>query len=198
MKYKFVTRVRTAMSAKSHTFRRRQDGIAAVEFGLLAPVLMLMLLGMLEIGLALSVDRKLSMAVASVADLVARENSATTASVKSITDVAGHLMYPYDASKIKLTVKSIRTDLINTTKGQIQWSYAHNGGVTSAANCSEEALAKELLGAGAVGISVEGSYDYTTLVTKYVIKSNINFTDNAMMSPRKGTVIYNGNTTPCP
>ena len=45
---------------------------------------------------------------------------------------------------------------------------------------------------------MQAHYDYQPLITKYFIKKNIMFEDNAMMSPRLGTVVYNGNNTPCP
>jgi Flp pilus assembly protein TadG len=176
-------------------FRNLQDGLAAVEFGILLPVLMLMLFGILEIGLALSVDRKLSIAVTSVADLVAREEKATTASLDSIMAISKHLMNPYDPSKLKLTVKALRN--ISATEGQIQWSHAFQGGA-SPSKCSKEALKSEVLGPGAVGISVEGEYNYTPLITKYFIKNAIKFNDNAMMSPRLGNVVLNSDNMACP
>lgn len=205
MKQSTSKRPRSGSSTMLSVFVKRHDGIAAVEFGLLLPVLMIMLLGTLEIGLALSVDRRVSMAVASVADLVSQENlpppsgtastivATSTQSLDSILSIAKHLMNPYDATKLKLTIKAIRPVITNPGNGEVQWSYTYNG-AAAPKDCSIEPLQKDILSAGNIGISVEGEYLYKPLITKYFIKSDIKFTDNAMLIPRNGNLRLKNST----
>lgn len=54
-------------------FRRSQDGIAAVEFAFIAPVMIVMLLGLFEAGRAYSMFRRVTHAADMVGDLVSRE-----------------------------------------------------------------------------------------------------------------------------
>ncbi len=61
------------LSAFAVRFARHSDGAAAVEFGFLAPLLLLMLLGTIEIGRAVNTDRHFTAAVGTAGDLVARE-----------------------------------------------------------------------------------------------------------------------------
>lgn len=192
-----MKRARHNLGNCGRLFCARQDAMAAVEFALVLPVLLVMFLGTLEVGLALSVDRRLSLTVTSVADLVAREEKATTASVAGIMEVSKHLLHPYSTSKMKLSIMALRTELTDTTKGEVLWAYAYNGAAIPA-NCTHQTLKKDLLGPGVVAIAVQAYYDYQPLITKYFIKNNITFEDNAMMSPRLGTVVYNSNNTPCP
>jgi Flp pilus assembly protein TadG len=63
---------------------RDEKGVAAVEFGLIAPVLLLMLVGTIEVSRAVSMDRRFGTVTSMVADLVAREKTITSGDVNSI------------------------------------------------------------------------------------------------------------------
>jgi Flp pilus assembly protein TadG len=89
-------------------------GAAAVEFGILAPVLMLILLGIIEGGRAINIDRQFTSAVNTAGDLVAREenlgtsSSAATANLNDMMESIKHLMAPYDPSKLKIGIFSVQ------------------------------------------------------------------------------------------
>ena len=95
-------------------FWRDTQGAAAVEFGFLAPVLLLMLLATIETARAVSTDRHFTSAVATAGDLVAREeylgktSTAAKSNLDSMMLSIKHLMQPYDSSSLKLAVFSVR------------------------------------------------------------------------------------------
>lgn len=66
----------TAWSALQR-FRRDSDGVAAVEFALIAPILIIFLFGVFELGRAYSAHRRFLSATYMIGDLVTREKQVT-------------------------------------------------------------------------------------------------------------------------
>src|SRR5690606_25911079 len=58
-------------------FARDVQGVGAVEFAMVAPVLLAMLLGAVEITRAVAIDKRFTVVTSMVADLVARETQLT-------------------------------------------------------------------------------------------------------------------------
>ena len=58
-------------------FRTEIRGVAALEFAIIAPILILMLVGTLEISLAIAVNRKVSRISSTVADLITQSQQLT-------------------------------------------------------------------------------------------------------------------------
>ena len=77
-------------------FRDASEGVAAVEFALIAPLLLLLFLGTVETSYAVAVDRKLSRASSAIADLITQQANLTEDEVRQIIGIADKIMYPYD------------------------------------------------------------------------------------------------------
>src|SRR5882724_11374270 len=73
---------------------RSESGIAAVEFSLILPVLVLLWIGGVEVTEALSVDRRINNLSSSIGDLVARSKVVTYSDVRSILAIGPKAMYP--------------------------------------------------------------------------------------------------------
>lgn len=56
-----------------HNFKANTDGIAAIEFALIAPVMLIFYFGLAEVSLLISADRKTSYAASLVGDLAAQD-----------------------------------------------------------------------------------------------------------------------------
>jgi Flp pilus assembly protein TadG len=107
--------------AKRLTLKRRlQRGVSAVEFALIAPVMLLMLFGAAEASLAVAVDRKVTIAASTVADLVAQQESLDCPTLQEIVKVSRMVFAPYDGgSTATLSVAHVTVDA-GTPK--VQWS----------------------------------------------------------------------------
>lgn len=102
-------------------FVRDSKGIAAVEFAFIAPVLILLFLGTLEISLAVAVDRKVSRVSSSVADLITQfEGDISPSDIQSIMDISERIMYPYD-DPLGIVVSGVQ---ISGGNAEVQWSEA--------------------------------------------------------------------------
>ena len=166
-------------------FHRDARGVAAVEFGLIAPILVLMLLGAVEITRAVSIDRRLTAVTNMVADLVAREEELAADDVTAIYDIARLVMSPYEAEPLKISPQTC-SQSASTPVAQHRPSF--NGG-TQPARCQPYSLATGFLKEGTSLIVVEGSYEFTPLFGSSII-GPVEWTQTAYASPRKGCVEF--------
>lgn len=171
-------------------FRRNIEGVAAVEFGLLVPLLLVMFVGTLEIGQAVGLDRRVSMATASTADLIAREKTASDDSLAGVMEIVKHLMSPYDSQRLSIGVVAVKADPANAANTRVEWSYSFQG-ASVPSKCAAYSMPPGLLGAGASAIIVEGRFDYEPLLVSYFLNSNLTLQDKATVSPRNSCVDYN-------
>jgi Flp pilus assembly protein TadG len=92
----------------ARTFRTRTDGIAAVEFALILPIMAAMMIGSIEMSQAVTVDRRVSMVAAATGDLVARiETDIQDTEVQDISKIGSWLMRPFDQTKLKVNLSLV-------------------------------------------------------------------------------------------
>jgi Flp pilus assembly protein TadG len=77
--------------------RYNEQGISAVEFALIAPLLIILYLGAIELSLLMEVDRRVTQTSASLGDLTARLSTVTDSDMAEMFAAAKVLMYPYEA-----------------------------------------------------------------------------------------------------
>lgn len=179
-------------------FWRNAQGAAAVEFAYLAPILLLMLMGTIELGRAINMDRHFTMATAMTGDLVAREewlgtsDSNAAANLDSMMGAVEHVMHPYDASTLKLGIFSVRASPTNAKDTKVEWRYAFNGKDDVPQKCAHYTLPDGLIDKGGSVIVVESSYLYKPLFADFVpgISGNLTWTDRSINSPRNSCVDY--------
>jgi Flp pilus assembly protein TadG len=178
-------------------------GVSAVEFALVAPLMISVYLGCAEISDAVAVDRKVSLIAGTLANLTAscgdsNSNSGSCPNnIISVTEMnntftaSSAIMRPYSATPLKMSLSCIAID----DKGNVTvpWSVPSNGGtkLTSFTFSSSEAALKvkstQLLYAVV-------SYAYTPVVGTNFIP-NITLSDHMFMSPRLSAPSYNDGTT---
>ena len=163
--------------------KHREDGVAAVEFALVLPVLLLILMGVIELSNVLMVERKLLNSMQSVADLIGQSTDVTDSDLDDIF-IAGQLvMNPYSTSGLSIGVASVRFD-DTTGNPTLDWSDGLNGG--SVANALTLAVGRGEAGASIVIVS--GSYTYTPLSSLIIPTTTMSLTETSYVRPR--TVDY--------
>lgn len=83
---------------KLPSLMRDRRGIAAVEFALIAPALIFLVMGVFEMSFRFRASEEATRYVHEVADLVSRENEMTTSSLGDIYDASVNLMKPLDTT----------------------------------------------------------------------------------------------------
>jgi len=167
------------------TFKRDERGVSAVEFALLAPMMIGLYLGGVEISEGISVDRKVTLAAGAVANLAAQTSTLSTAEMTNVLDATTTIMAPYSAAPLKITVSCISID--GNKAATVKWSVTRNG----TAKSGSITLPAALQVANTQLLFGEVSYTYTPTVGR-VIKDSIVLSDTMYMAPRISAPKYNG------
>ena len=120
-------------------FRRDRKGIAAVEFAMLAPVLITAFIGTFEISEAITVSRKVTQTASTVADLVTQSSQINTAEMADIFKATETVMSPYGTSSLKVVVAAVGTDP-GDKKVKVMWSKAQNTSAWAAGSAPPVAM----------------------------------------------------------
>lgn len=74
---------------------RAREGVAALEFALISPFLLMMFLGMFEVSRYILIHQKVEKTAFSISDIVAQAETMTTAQLNQIFTATQDLMAPY-------------------------------------------------------------------------------------------------------
>ena len=187
----FVRRIPKRILVRMLSLQRSIDGMAAVEFAYLAPVLMLMLIGTIEISRAVEIDRRFGTVAQMVGDLVAREEALDDDDMVAIGAIADHIMRPHDTSTLGLSIMAVKAANTNQNDTRIEWSYAKGPGAVAPPKCQNYALPNNLLNTGASAIVVEARYKFEPILTNSIAGA-MDWADKSTHIPRGSCVKYNG------
>lgn len=178
------------LSAHSRRLAHDRKGTAAIEFAHLAPVLLIMLLGSIEVSRAVSMDRRFGMVTAMTGDLITRESTVNDTELDAIMTIVSFLMQPYDSSTLKAKVISVKANPSNATQTKVDWAYSH-GGISVPSRCSTYTLPTGLVSAGGSVVIVETQYSYTPLFTSWTGNhmGASTWTDKSTHSPRQSSCV---------
>ena len=132
------------MPGKSRQFWRDETGVAAVEFAAIFPIMVSILLGCIDVGSAFWLNRKVVTATQSLADVLAREESLTDATINQAVTGARMMMQPFASNDVGYDIAGIQFTAGNP---QIIWRRTEN--MTEASE-----LPQATAGMGAVGEGV--------------------------------------------
>ncbi len=169
-------------------FGRDGRGVSAVEFALVAPVMIGLYFGVVEVSDGVSADRKVSLTTATLANLAAQVSTISSSDMNNILDASSAVIAPYDQSKLKVTVTCINID--SSRRATVKWSVTRNG----TANTGTMTVPSALAVASSQLILAEASYAYTPIVGSN-ITGTVNLSDKMYMSPRLSAPTYG--TTSC-
>jgi Flp pilus assembly protein TadG len=107
-------------------FKASRHGVAAIEFALIAPVMLLMLLGTYEVAQAIAAKRKAVLTATTVANIVTQYTSISASlTMPDILNASATVLSPFAAANAIVVVSSISIDAQG--KATIAWSQALNG-----------------------------------------------------------------------
>src|SRR5215813_11329239 len=161
-------------------FLRDRRGISAVEFAMLLPLMVALYLGGVEMSTGIAIDRKVTLVARTLADLVSQASSVNTTDVNNILGASSSVVAPYDNTKLKITVTSVKID--SQGNATVAWSDANANGTARAVG-STVTLPSALNVPSTSLIWAETSYAYTPNLGFMIIGTR-NLTDQIYMRPR--------------
>jgi Flp pilus assembly protein TadG len=156
-------------------------GVAASEFALVVPLLILLLFGIAEIGNALILDKKVTSAAQTAADLVAQQKTVSDADIANIFTAIDSILAPYPAVNVSYNVSSLVADEDGTIT--IDWQERRGG-----LEVEEFDVPAGLLSENDSVIIATITYLYTPLFGDLII-SGFTISDTAYLRPRTTTSV---------
>ncbi len=169
-----------SLLARFRGFATNQDGVSAVEFAILLPLMLTLYLGGVEISQAVSADRKTTLVAHTVGDLTAQASNVASSDVTNILSAASAVAYPFPATNFKVTLSSVCIDSTGT-KATIGWSQALNGSVRTGTVTSS--IPTALMVANTSLIWGEATYAYKPTIG-WTITGTLNLKDQFFLRPR--------------
>jgi Flp pilus assembly protein TadG len=198
--------LRTRLSVAS--LLRDRSAIAATEFALIVPIMLVMFFGTVEFSSGVAVYRKVTLVARTLSDLTSQAGPPVDDNyLQNVFTASIAIMPPYPAVPTKAQLSEIYIDSNNIAK--IQWSKAATigSGATTATLAASTRNAGDIVTvppdlsiARTYLIFSETSYLYTPTVGYVMGMSGVTLSDSAYTRPRQvSCVIYNNVPTPdCP
>lgn len=160
-----------------------EDGLAAIEFAMIVPIMVVLFLGAVEFSEALTVDRRVTAVASATADLVAQTEEVSDADLNDIMRIADSLLGRIDPAPMQITIISIVSDVSGNFR--VDWSYGSGAGAY-APNSSYTDIPAEMIQPGVVQslVIAEVSYTYTPPVGHFITGS-ITLSERFLLSPRR-------------
>jgi Flp pilus assembly protein TadG len=157
---------------------RDERGVSAVEFAMLAPVLIGFYFGMAEFCQGFMAQKRMGHVSAMVADLVAQEETVTTTNLDDIFDIGGLIMKPFPMTQLNLRVSSV-----TRTAGVDRVDWSRGDGMAARAVNSTITLPDDLIIDGQSIVVSEATYDYDSPVD-YFMPGITRFSQTYYLRPR--------------
>ena len=165
---------------------RASDGIAAVEFAFIAPVMILMFFGAVELTMAVDCRTRVTAVASTAADLVAQETTVSTADMSNVFAALNAILYPYSSGGAKIVISSIVDAGNNTAK--VAWSNAQNTTARTVGSTVTVPTGLIVSGSGGSVILAEITYAYASPTTK-VLTGTVSMTNSFYAHPRRSLTV---------
>jgi Flp pilus assembly protein TadG len=174
-------------------------GVAAVEFAVIVPIMLVLFFGVVEFSSAISVDRKLSMIARTLSDLTSQSLSSTSdTEMQNIFAASASILTPYSVTPTLPTISEIYIDANKVAK--IQWTTSATIAMVSGApkaTLKASAHTKGDIVTVPPGLQVpksfliwsEVNYTYVPTVGYVMAKAGVPLHDQNYTRPRQSTCV---------
>jgi len=168
------------MHGAVHRFAAASSGMAAAEFAIIAPVMIITYFGATEIADAYDASTKTTAVASTAADLIAQEKIVCDAEMNDTFSALNAIMYPFPPNNMKIRISSLIDNGNSTVK--VAWSDAQND--TPRAVNSAVTIPSGLVTTGGSVIMAEVTYTYNS-PTKSFFPTATLINDIYYLHPRK-------------
>jgi Flp pilus assembly protein TadG len=163
-------------------------GVAAVEFALVVPVVIVVYLAGFEVMEASTVYRKLTDTTVQIANVTSQYTTMGSTDVSNVMGASAQIMTPYPTTNLSIVLSEVTTD--NSGAGKVTWSQEYQG--TALAAASPVTMPSGFQTPNTSYILVQTTYSYQPVIGGAFVKP-ISLTNQIFMLPRSSSSIpYTG------
>jgi Flp pilus assembly protein TadG len=173
-------------------------GVAATEFVMIVPLMLVMFFGTVEFSSGVAVDRKVTLVARTLSDLTSQSTTVTDTDLQNFFAASAAVLTPYTVVPVQPTLSEIYVDA--TKNAKIQWSKAATvamvGGspratLTTSSHSQGETVSipAALQVPGTYLIWSEVKYTYTPAVGYVMAKTGVNLSDLTYTRPRQSACV---------
>jgi Flp pilus assembly protein TadG len=182
-------------------FTRDRSGIAATEFAIIVPIMLVLFFGVVEVTNGISAYRDISITAHTISDLTSQSKSVQDSDLTNFFSASTGIMYPFVTSTSDPHLKQSIAELwINSSlQARVQWA-KNSDGSTPATPGTIVNIPTSLQVANTYVIFSSASYLYVpTGGIGYVInRAGVTLSDFAYTRPRMSQCVFYDPTTPPP
>jgi len=182
-----------------------KSALAAVEFAIIVPLMLVMFFGTVEFSSGIAVKRKVTLIARTLSDLTSQSVSVADTDLTNFFSASTAIATPYSATPIQSTISELWIDPA-TSNARVQWSRGLAPRlIGTLVNIPPTLIVKDATGNTLPNqylIFSEVSYLYKPTIGYVMVKGGVNLTDVAYTRPRQSLcVIYptpSAGFPPCP
>jgi hypothetical protein len=183
----------------SRAYRNDERGIAAIEFAIIAPIMIGMYFGLAEIASAISVDRRISHGTNVAGDLATQQPELKDGDIEEVVSAALRVMEVPNVDKVSIDMESF----ILPAAGQPPESRGRirvNNSVGNFSSFDASGLDTKLLNEKSGVVVTRVKYQYTPLELRF-FNSTITLEETFLLKPRRSDAVEfqagNGSLVDC-
>ncbi len=158
---------RESLVARIRLFSRDGRGVAALEFALVVPLLLMLYFVTMEVAQAIEANKKVGRVGNMVADLVTQQQQMSKNELEGIMRLGESTLQPYNRSAPDIEITAIEVTDETTPKVQVVWARKLVNGsfLAGSAKGTPVTIPPALRIKGSFLIRVEGKLDYRPVIT---------------------------------
>jgi Flp pilus assembly protein TadG len=174
-----------APSTRWSRWRADRRGVAAIEFALVIPFLLVLYFGGYQVTQAVGAYRKLTDASVELANVTAQYTTMSCTDFSNVMNASSQIMSPYPTTNMNIVISQIATNSSNVAK--VQWSQASSGATALVVN-STVTLPAGLSTANSYYILTQTTYTWVPAITSSFVR-NIPMSNQLYIIPRNSASI---------
>ena len=161
-----------------------RSGLAAVEFAMIVPLMLVLFFGVNEFSSGIAIDRKVTLMARTLSDLTSQNTTVTDAQLTNFFNASTAILTPYASAPVNATISELYVDP-STKEARVQWSKgaAPRGTGTAVAIPAALQIGDTYL------IYSEVNYKYVPAIGYVMAKTGITLSDFTYTRPRQSKCV---------
>jgi Flp pilus assembly protein TadG len=173
------------MRRSARDLSRDASGVAAIEFAVIVPIMLVLFFGTVEYSRAVAVDRKVSLVVRALSDLTSQNTSVGTNQLSNIFNAGIGILSPYSATPVNARIMELYID----PNLVVKTIWTATSGTTPPTGTVSVPTALKI--AGTYLIYSEVSYQYLPIVAFVMPTAGKTLNDLTFTRPRQSLCVFN-------